>query len=49
MLDIIFKNINKFFTNVLDFLVFRTNNNPVLNNDVENCCLINDGTTIYSE
>lgn len=49
MLANIFKNINKFFVSVFDFLSFRKNNNPMLNNDVEKCCLINDDTTTNSE
>jgi hypothetical protein len=49
MLNNIFKNINIFFVNFFDFFTFRTNNNPLLNNDVEKCCLINDDTTTNSE
>jgi len=49
MLDNIFKNINKFFVNFFDFLTFRRNQ-PVLNNDVESCCvLLNDDTKTCSE
>ena len=49
MLDIIFKNINKFFVSFFNFLSFIKNKNPMLNNDVEKCCLINDDTTTNSE
>jgi hypothetical protein len=45
----IFKKINNFFVIFIDFLSFRKNNNPVLNNDIEKCCLINDDTNILSE
>jgi hypothetical protein len=49
MLANIFKNINKFFVSVFDFLSFRKNNTPLLNNDIEKCYLINDDTTTNSE
>ena len=50
MLVNIFKNINIFFVNFFDFLSFRKNNNPVLNNDVESCCiLLNDDTNTLTE
>jgi hypothetical protein len=45
----IFKKINNFFVIFIDFLSFRKNNNPVLNNDVEKCCLLNDDTNVFSE
>ena len=48
MLNNIFKNINNFFVNFFDFFTFRTNI-PILNNDFEKCCLINDDTTTNSE
>ena len=44
MLDNIFKNINNFFVNFLEFLSFRRKNNVILNNDVESCCVLLDGT-----
>jgi len=48
MLGNIFKNINKLFVNFLEFLSFRKK--PILNNDVESCCvLLNDDTTTLSE
>jgi hypothetical protein len=43
MLDNIFKNINNFFVNFLEFLSFRRKNNVILNNDVESCCVLLDG------
>jgi hypothetical protein len=59
MLDNIFKNINNFFVNFLEFLSFRRKNNVILNNDVESCCvlldgpqscgILNDDTTTFSE
>lgn len=54
----LFKNINNLFASFLDFLVFRKNTNPVLNNDVESCVLLNgsescgvlnDDTNTFSE
>ena len=49
MLVNIFKNINDFFVNFFEFLSFRTKN-PILNNDIESCCiLLNDDTTTSSE
>ena len=48
MLDNIFRNITTFFINVFDF--FKPKKIPVLNNDVESCCvLLNDGTNANSE
>jgi len=48
MLGNIFKNINKLFVNFFEFLSFRKT--PILNNDVESCCvLLNDDTTTLSE
>ena len=44
MLDNIYKNINNFFVNFLEFLSFRRKNNVILNNDVESCCVLLDGT-----
>jgi hypothetical protein len=45
----IFKKINDFFVNFFDFVSFRKNN-PVLNNDVESCCvLLNDDTNTLTE
>ena len=46
MLDTIFQSIGYL---AIRFLNFFKNNNVVLNNDVESCCLINDDTTSYSE
>ena len=46
MLDTMFQNIGYL---AIRFLNFFKNNNVVLNNDVESCCLINDDTTRYSE
>ena len=49
MLGNIFKNINKLFVNFFEFLSFRKKT-PILNNDVESCCiLLNDDTTTLSE
>lgn len=58
MLVNIFKNINNFFVNFFDFLSFRTKK-PLLNNDIESCCVLlnstescgvlNDDTNTYSE
>jgi len=45
----IFKKINIFFVSFFDFLLFRTKNNVILNNDIEICCLMNDDTTTFSE
>jgi hypothetical protein len=48
MLDKIFKNINDFFVKFFDALLFREK--PILNNDVESCCiLLNDDTNTFSE
>jgi hypothetical protein len=44
----VFSKINNFFYSFFDFLPFRTKV-PILNNDVESCCLLNDDTTTYSE
>ena len=59
MLVNIFKNINNFFVNFLEFLSFRRKNNVILNNDVESCCVLlngpegcgvlNDDTNSFSE
>ena len=48
MLGNLFKNINIFFNNMLEFLLFRTKGNTLLNIDIETCCL-HDDTTTYSE
>ena len=46
----IFKKINDFFVNFFDFVSFRKNNNSVLNNDVESCCiLLNDDANTLTE
>ena len=47
MLNNIFKNISTFLINVFDFFVSK--NNPVLNNDIENCCILNDDSNTSSE
>ena len=57
MLVTIFKNINNFIVNLLEFLQFRKK--PLLNNDVESCCVLlnetdgcgvlKDSTTTFSE
>lgn len=57
MLVTIFKNINNFIVNFFEFLSFRKNSNPVLNNDIESCVLLNgsescgviDYTNTFSE
>jgi len=51
------KNINVFFVNVFGFLSFRKR--PILNNDIESCCvllngpescgILNDDTTTFTE
>jgi len=57
MFNNIFKNINNFFVFFFDFVSFRKKN-PILNNDIESCILLNsnegcgvlnDGTTTFSE
>jgi hypothetical protein len=57
MFDNIFKNINKLFVNFIEFLSFRKK--PILNNDIESCCVLlngpescgvlNDDTNTFSE
>jgi hypothetical protein len=50
MLYTIFKNINNLAMRFFNFVTnINVNNNVLLNNDVESCCLINDDTTTYSE
>jgi hypothetical protein len=44
MLDNIFKNINNFFVFFFEFLSFRRKNNMILNNDIESCCVLLNGT-----
>jgi hypothetical protein len=46
MLDTIFQGIGYL---AIRFLNLFINNNILLNNDIESCCLINDDTTTYSE
>jgi len=46
MLDTIFESIGYL---AIRFFNFFKKNNVLLNNDIESCCLINDGTTTYSE
>ena len=46
MLDTIFQGIGYL---TIRFLNLFTNNNILLNNDIESCFLINDDTTTYSE
>jgi hypothetical protein len=42
MLVNILKNINNFFVNFFEFLHFRKK--PLLNNDIESCCVLLDDT-----
>ena len=46
MLDTIFQGIGYLAIRVFKFF---SNNDVLLNNDIESCCLINDDTTTYSE
>jgi hypothetical protein len=43
----IFKKINNFFISFFEILSFRKT--PILNNDIESCCLLNDDTNTLSE
>lgn len=48
MLDNILDNLNNFLKSIFDF--FAVNKPPLLNNDVENCCvLLSDDTNSVSE
>jgi hypothetical protein len=49
MFNNIFKNINNFLVIFFDFVSFRKKN-PIINNDIESCCiLLNDDTNTCSE